>query len=158
MDSSLWPAVPARSLLQHGFSTGCRFLQGTSTYTGSSSSCSWISAPLRIPRAARGQLPHHGLLHGLQETGAHPPTPSSPSLASAGLCLIFFLFFLPSPGYNFFCPSLNVLLLPMSPVSSSRSVLEPAQTGSNQHGCRFWCPHGTPAVPFHWISLDLEIQ
>lgn len=47
MGSSLWPAVPARNMLQPGFSTGCSFLQGTSTPTGSFSSCPWISAPLR---------------------------------------------------------------------------------------------------------------
>lgn len=54
MDSSLWPAVPARSLLQQGFSTGCSFLLGTSTCPGSSSSCTWISAPLRTSTPCKG--------------------------------------------------------------------------------------------------------
>jgi len=91
--------VPARSLLLHGLSMGCSFLQGTSTCCGVGSSMGCrvdICSSVVLHRLQVDDLLPHGLLHRLQENlcfsaWSTSSPPSSLTLVFAELLLSCFL-------------------------------------------------------------------
>ena len=157
-------AVPARSLLQHGLSTRCSFLQGTATCCGigSSTVCRVDICSTEVLHGLQGDnLLHHGLLHGLQGNLCSSAWSTSSSFFT-GLGVCRAVSHLLTAAAQHFLPLLKYVITGVPPallmgsaLASSRSVLELAGTDSvrheaahRRHPCSFPAPTKTlPCKP-----------
>jgi len=155
MGSSPWATGPARSLLQHGLSTGSQFP-------------SWhiyllwcgvfprlqvdICSIVDLHGLQGDKLPHHGLRHRLQGNLCSSVWSTSPSFTDLSVCCSH-LFSLLSPGCccAVFLTLLKyaITLLIASALASSGFVFEPAGNDSVQHRSTSWhlLTKATPAAP-----------
>jgi len=152
MGSCPQAAVSAKSLIQHGFSTGCSFLQGTSPglVWCPPQAAGWISTPPCSSMGCKGTTCITTVfITGCRRIsslapGEPSPPPSFLTLVSAGLCLShFFTFFLLaamqrlSPSCKYVVTDVLPVSLTGSALASGRSILEPAGIDTVQHGDSF---------------------
>lgn len=167
--SSPCVTAPARCLLQHGLSMGCRFLQGMSTCSsvGSSTGCHVdICSGMFLYRLQGDTLCHNGLgLQGNLCTSAW--ITSSPSFSDLGACRanFFFCIFLTTltPAVQLFLPFLKSVTIEAPPVSLLGSAVPCGRAVGavwNQHRASSGSLHrGHPSSPpGHFLGMDTQYR